>query len=244
MPLLAQGNESRQTVNEIQGGESVGKAHDVEIAPWDPRHVLQPFYETLRDRLITFFDIKNLTHKPKLVAVSGCASGAGVSTVAAGLAASLSETGEGNVLLVDMNIQNGAACQFHRGDLACGLDEVLEIEKRDNALVQDRLYVASESSNSEALPRALPNRFKSLVPRLKASDYDYIIFDMPPVSQISITPRLAKFMDIVLMVVESEKTDRNLVSRASSMLAETNANVGIVLNKGRNYVPRRLQQEL
>jgi Mrp family chromosome partitioning ATPase len=220
------------------------KAHHMEIAPWDPRHILRPFYGALRDRLITFFEVKNLTHKPKLVAVTGCASGAGVSTVAAGLAASLSETGEGNVLLVDMNLQNGVAHQFHRGDLACGLDEVLETEKRDNALVQDRLYVASESSASEALPRALPNRFKHLVPRLKASDYDYIIFDMPPVSQTSITPRLAKFMDMVLMVIESEKTDRELVRRASSLLAETKANVGIVLNKGRNYVPRRLQQEL
>jgi uncharacterized protein involved in exopolysaccharide biosynthesis/Mrp family chromosome partitioning ATPase len=244
MPLLAQRNDSRGTGNEVHGGESNGKALHVEIASWDPRHVLRPFYDALRDRLITFFDIQNLTHKPKLVAVSSCTTGAGVSSVAAGLAASLSETGEGNVLLVDMNIQNGAAHHFRRGDLACGLNEVLEMEKRDNALVQDRLYVASESSNSEALPRALPNRFKSLVPRLRASDYDYIIFDMPPVSQISITPRLAKFMDMVLMVVESEKTDRAVVRRATSMLTETKANVGIVLNKGLNYVPRRLQQEL
>ena len=90
----------------------------------------------------------------------------------------------------------------------------------------------------------LPQRFRNLIPRLKASDYDYIIFDMPPVSQISLTPRLAKFMDTVLMVVESEKTDRDVVKRATSWLTEANPNVGIVLNKSRNYVPKRLQQEI
>ncbi len=192
---------------------------------------------------MSFFDNRNMHHKPKLVALTSCGEGSGVSTVSAGLAASLSETGDGNVLLVDMNIENGGAAYFHNGKLSCGLDEALEAGKRDQALVQDKLYMVSETT-SDKLPAALPKRFKSLVPRLKASDYDYIIFDMPPVSQISMTPRLARFMDMVLMVVESEKTDREVVKRASALLSESRANVGIVLNKQRQYVPKRLRQEL
>ena len=210
----------------------------------NPQPSLGPFCETLRDRLITYFEVQNLTHKPKLVALTSCAEGSGVSTLAAGLAASLSETGDGNVLLVDMNQQSGAAHQFFKGNLAYSLDDALEAETRDNTLVQDNLYVVSEASNGSKLPSVLPKRFKGLVPRLKASDYDYIIFDMPPVSQISLTPRLARFMDSVLLVVESEKTDREVVKRASAMLTEHKANVGIVLNKTHTYVPKRLQQEL
>ncbi len=164
--------------------------------------------------------------------------------VSASLAAALSETGEGNVLLVDMNQRNGAAHQFHKGALACGIDEALEKDRRDDAMVQDNLYVVSENKSGEKPSTILPQRFKNLVPRLKASDYDYIIFDMPAVSQISMTPRLAKFMDMVLMVVESEKTDRDVVKRASALLAESRTHVGVVLNKARNYVPRRLRQEL
>jgi uncharacterized protein involved in exopolysaccharide biosynthesis/Mrp family chromosome partitioning ATPase len=214
-----------------------------EVAPWDVKHPLRPFYEGLRDRLVTYFEVRNLTHKPKLVAVAGCAKGAGVTSTAAGLAACLSEAGDGNVLLVDMNLAHGAAHHFYKGELACGLDEVLENGKRDDALVQDNLYVVSEGSNSDKLPRIMPKRFTSLVPKLKASDYDYIIFDMPPISQISITPRLASFMDIVLLVVESEKTDRDLVKRAAALLAESKANVGVVLNRTRSHVPRKLLQE-
>jgi Mrp family chromosome partitioning ATPase len=66
---------------------------------------------------------------------------------------------------------------------------------------------------------------------------------MPNVSQVSITPRLAGFMDMVLLVVESEKTDRDLVEGACGLLAESKAHVGVVLNKTRNYVPARFQQE-
>jgi Mrp family chromosome partitioning ATPase len=215
-----------------------------ETPPWDSRHQMQPFFETLRDRLIQYFEAKNLTHKPKLVSVTSCDHASGVSTIAAGLAASLSETGEGNVLLVDMNIANGSARRFYKGDLACGLDDALEQETRHQALVQDKLYVVTESNPGEGLPSALPTRFKSIVPRLKASDFDYIIFDMPPVTEISITPRLSKFMDTVLMVVEAEKTDLEVVRRANAILAEAKANVGIVFNKQRTYVPKLLQKEL
>jgi succinoglycan biosynthesis transport protein ExoP len=200
------------------------------------------FHETLRDRLIGYFESRNLTHKPKLVAVTGLRRGAGVTTTATGLARSLSETGEGNVLLVDMTAEQGSAQQFAKGRPVIGIDELLEA--RSQAHVTENLYVVSEGSNSDRLSRNLPQRFTKLVPKLKASDFDYIIFDMPTVNQLSITPRLAGFMDMVMMVVESEKTDRELVESACSMLAESKAHVGIVLNKTTNYVPRGLQQEM
>ncbi len=229
-----------------------GEAGDPQAAPqtngrlalWESSHGLQPFYETLRDRLMTYFEMINLTHKPKLVAVTSCAAGAGVTSTAAGLASSLSETGDGNVLLVNMNVRDGEAHHFYKGKLACGLDEVLEKETRQGALVQGNLYVAREQENDDKLPRILPKRFGHLLPKMKASDFDYIIFDMPPVSQISITPRLARFMDMVLLVVESEKTDRDVAKRVAAMLSESKTNVGIVLNKNRSYLPRRLHQEI
>jgi len=211
------------------------------LAKWDPALALDPFHETLRDRLLAYFESKNLTHKPKLVAVTGLARDAGVTTIAAGLAKCCSDTGEGNVLLVDMTAGQGSAQQFYKGKAVCGLEEILDA--RGSAKVEDKLYVVGEEPNSDKLSRALPKRFTQLVPKLKASDFDYIIFDMPPVSQISITPRLAGFMDMVLLVVESEKTDKDLVQKATALLAESKAHVGAVLNKTRNYVPQGLHQD-
>jgi polysaccharide biosynthesis transport protein len=219
-----------------------------ELPPWDEKHDLYPFSEALRDRLVTFFEVKGMTHKPKLIAMTSCNHGAGVTTVAAGLAASLSETGEGNVLLVDMNMDQGAAHPFYRGKPACGLEELLmgdnKQQKREEAMVQDKLFVVSGTETDQRLPKILPKRFTHLLPKLQSSEYDYIIFDMPPMSQTSVTPRLAALMDVVLMVVESGKTHRDVLQHANAMLQETKTNVGVVFNRQRTYVPRALHQEL
>ena len=227
-------------------GGALAPARQGLFVPGDENPVWRPFHETLRDRLIAYFEMLNLTHKPKLVALTSCHRGAGVSTLATGLASLLSETGDGNVLLVNMNSEEGDAHQFYKGKPNLGLDDLFEKEQanREHALVQENLYVIRESSNRDKLPAILPKRFSHLVTKMKASDYDYIIFDMPPVTQISVTPRLARFMDMVLLVVESEKTDRDVAQRAASLLTESRAHVGVVMNKNRTYVPRRLHQEL
>jgi succinoglycan biosynthesis transport protein ExoP len=216
----------------------------LEITSPKINNALHSHYDALRDRLVGYFESINLTRKPKLVAITSASKGAGVSTISAGLAASLSETGDGRVLLVDMNLENGAATQFVRGLPGCQLDDALVSDKRDSALVAENLYVVSEGSNADKLPRILPKRFASLVPKLKASDYDYIIFDMPPVTQTSVTTRLAGFMDTVMLVVESEKTDRDVVQQAHQLLAQSKANVTAVLNKTRKYTPARLQHDI
>ncbi len=241
---LNNGTEAGRDGPPAGGGDPPpGKNGALQVVSLERNPALQSFYEALRDRLIVYFEVKNLTHKPKLVAVTSAGQGAGVSTIAAGLAASLSETGDGNVLLVDMNLEQGAAQQFYKGKAGCGLDTALKTETKQNALVQENLYVVNGNANSAELPRILPKRFAALVPKLKASDYDYIIFDMPPVSQTSLTSRLARFMDMVLLVIESEKTDREVVQQANTWLAESGATVGAVLNKTRQYVPERLHQD-
>ena len=225
------------------GGNLVPTAN-LEVNSALVNHALDSHYDALRDRLVLYFESINLTRKPKLVAVTSAGRGAGVSTIASGLAASLSETGDGRVLLVDMNQENGGAQQFFNGKANCKLDDALLRDKRDEALVQERLYVVSEGSASDKLSRVLPKRFAALVPQLKASDYDYIIFDMPPVSQTSITTRLAGFMDTVMLVIESEKTDRDTVQQANALLTQSKANVTAVLNKTKQHVPGRLVHDI
>ena len=214
------------------------------LGPWNRQHPVRPFCDGLRDRLIVHFEVKNVTHNPKLVAVTSCDKGAGVSSVATGLAASLSETGDGNVLLVDMNVEGGAAQQFYKGKLGCGVDAVLEVEARKSAQIKENLYVATQPMGTgENLPSVLPKHLMGLIPKLRASDYDYIIFDMPAVTQTSMTPRLARLMDMVLLVIESEKTNQEVAKKVISLLGESKANVTTVLNKTHSYVPAKLHQE-
>ena len=215
------------------------------MAAWDPAHQLRAYTEGLRERVISYFEVHNLNlKKPKLVAVTGCDKGAGVSTLASGLAAALSKTGDGNVLLVDMNVDQGVAHPFYKGKPGCGISEALEPENRAEAQVQENLYLATlNNGGDDKLVRVLPTRFNQLMPRLKASDYDYIVFDMPPVTQTSATPRLASYMDLALLVIESEKTRQHSAVRASALMREARANVAAVLNKHRTHMPAGLSQE-
>jgi polysaccharide biosynthesis transport protein len=239
-PLLLEGQKSEALADVSVGSSETSLGTEPSL--WNRSPTFHQFYETLRDRLIVDFEVRKLTHKPKLLAVTGCGKGSGVTTVAVGLAACLSETGDGNVLLVDMSHERAAALQFWKGKTGCGLDDALY--DCDRAQVQDNLFVVTEGTNGDSRRRNLPLLFTQLVPKLKASKYDYIIFDMPPVSQTSVTPRLAAFMDQVLLVIESESTDRELVREANTLLSASNASVCAVLNKVRTYVPPRLHQGL
>ena len=205
---------------------------------------LSSYFDALRDRLIFFFEVRGVVKKPKLVAVTSCGDRAGVSTVTAGLAASLSKTGDGNVLLVDMNMGPHTPHHFRDGKIQVGLDDLLEGQHREEARVQDHLFVVPHATGNERLSRILPKWFSNMIPRLRASDYDYIIFDMPPVNQVSVTPQLARNMDMVFLLVESEKTNRDAVKRASSLLAQASCTLSVIVNRTRNYLPRPLLQEV
>lgn len=234
---------SRRNGKSSNGAEQAASSA---IEPWQPDHLLRHCAEGLRERLMTYFEVNDLNlKKPKLVAITSCGEGAGVSSLAGGLAAALSETGEGNVLLVDMNVSNGVAHSFYRGKPGSGLANALEPELRAEAQVQQNLYLASlqNGAGDGKLPLAVTKQFNHLVPKLKASDYDYIIFDMPPVAPTSLTARLASHMDITLLVIEAEKTGQQTATRASALMRESKVKLATILNKYRQHVPARLSQD-
>ncbi|MGA8659160.1 MAG: Wzz/FepE/Etk N-terminal domain-containing protein [Chthoniobacterales bacterium] len=163
------------------------------VAPWESDHFIRPFCEAIRDRLILYFGLHRITHEPKLVAFIGVSIGAGASTLAAGLAAALSETCDGKVLLVDQEFDT--------------------------------------------------KRFFELIAEFKRSDFDYVIFDLPSLSDTGTTLAMAAFMDKVLLVVEAEASNRDVVKRAYAELAAAKASVSVVFNKSRSYGPKWLQVE-
>jgi Mrp family chromosome partitioning ATPase len=89
----------------------------------------------------------------------------------------------------------------------------------------------------------LSKQLARVVPKLRVSDYDYIVFDLPPTTPTSMTARLAGLMDLVMVVVESEKDSQDSVVQATQMLSRSKARVSAVLNKVRDPVPAWLHKE-
>ena len=210
-----------------------------EIPPWEPSHFVRPYAAAIRDRLGLYFELNEMTHKPKLVGVTGFRDGGGISTLAAGLAAALSETGDGKVLLVDVNLGPGEVHPFFNGRPALPLTAALTANGSLPSAA-DNLYLATVGPTAVGVAQLGLKKFFDLMPNLQASDFDYVIFDMPPLDQTSPTLGMAGFMDKVLLVVEAEKTNRDTVKRGYEALTTSRDNVAVVLNKARSYAPKWL----
>jgi uncharacterized protein involved in exopolysaccharide biosynthesis/Mrp family chromosome partitioning ATPase len=222
-------------------GALATKRHHSKLAPWEPGHFMRPYCDAIRDRLGLYFELNHLTHKPKLVGVAGLSDNAGASTLAAGLAASLSETNDGKVLLVDVNLGPEEVHPFFKGKPAYPLNAALNKPKEEMASASDNLYLATVGSRNAGGPAHVGlKKFFDMMPNLKASDFDYIIFDMPPLHQTSPSWGMAAFMDKLLLVVEAEKNNRDLIKRGYGKLVAERDNVAVVVNKTRSYVPKWL----
>ena len=223
-------------------GALATKRHHSKLAPWEAGHFMRRYCDAIRDRLGLYFELNQLTHKPKLVGVASFSEAAGTSTLAAGLAASLSEMNDGKVLLVDVNLGPQAVHPFFKGKPAYPLTAALK-PRTEIASASENLYLATVGSPNAGPAQLGLKKFFDMMPNLKASDFDYIIFDMPRLAQTSPTWGMAAFMDKLLLVVEAEKNNREIIKRGYGKLVAERNNVSVVVNKARSYVPKWLDAE-
>ena len=203
-------------------------------------HFILPYSETIRDRIIFNFEVNNVKHKPKLVAVTGLSDGAGSSTIAAGLAKSFSDISGTKVLLVDLSSyhpeENLLFGEIRRHSLNSALHLAKDKEFKNSS---QSLYYASATARRDdsGISTFSPVHLYELMPHLEASEYDYIIFDMPPVDQTSRTLTMAGLMDKVLLVLDAENTSRDGLMWGYSELIKGRADVSCIFNKTRSHVP-------
>src|SRR5207244_5388557 len=136
----------------------------------------------------------------------------------------------------------GEVHPFFKGRLAYPLSTALQPSGSIDS-ASDNLYLATVAPPGAGPMQIALKRFFDLMPNLKASDFDYIIFDMPTLTQTSPTLGMAGFMDKVLLIAEAEKTNRDSITRGYAQLTAARANVSVVLNKTRSYVPQWLDGE-
>ena len=203
-------------------------------------HFIHPYSEAIRDRIVFNFQVNNMTHKPKLMAVTGLSAGAGASTIAAGLAKAFSEVNGAKVLLVDLTSEypddNPMFGNKPLHSLVGALQAARNTRFKEGS---QNLYLASAASRkSEPGATAFgPMHLYELLPHFRASEFDYIIFDMPALGQTSPTLAMAGLMDKVLLVVDGEDTSRETLKWGYSELVKGRADVSCIYNKARSHAP-------
>lgn len=221
----------------------VTRRNDVTAGDKAAEHFIAPYVAAIQDRIVFNFQINNINHKPKLVALTGLSQGAGTSTIAAGLAKALADTKGQKVLLVDLNVDSGAV----QGHPAASLFKALDFSRSERFRHTSKsLYFAGASTRRDSKnPHALaPSALQEIMPHLVASDFDYIVFDMPPVGPTSPTLTMAGFMDKVLLVLDGGNTSREHLSWGFTELEKAKADVSCIFNKARTHAPRWVQGEM
>jgi uncharacterized protein involved in exopolysaccharide biosynthesis/Mrp family chromosome partitioning ATPase len=208
-------------------------------------HFIEPFTAAMHDRIVFNFEINNITHKPKLIALTGLSEGAGTSTIATGLAKSFADGSNNKVLLVDLNpAVNGSGSASEQ---KTSLKHALEMSRTEHFHQTPRgLFFASASTRrfqNESTALA-PIHLREMLPSLVASGYDYIIFDLPPVDSTSPAIAMAGFMDKVLLVLDAGNTTPDRLKWAYSELEKARVDISCVLNKVKSHAPRWIEGDL
>ncbi len=177
------------------------------------------------------------------IGVIGVDVGVGASTLAANLALASDVDCRLKTVLVDADSRQRSVSKMFGLNGSPGLVELLQgaaspdecIQKVNDGKVE--LVASAADSNCEMLSNSAEEIVQALETYL--TDYDLLIVDLPAASQPDQAVALAKHLDCVLVVAESEKTQFAATERLLNRLYGSNTEVlGVVLTKTRDYLPR------
>lgn len=190
-------------------------------------------YKSLRTNL-SFVSVNNQYHK---IVVTSSIPGEGKSTVSINLSIALADSGN-RVLLIDTDLRKPVMQKYLRipkNLKAGGLTSVLAgIKPLDQCIIHftDICIDVITSGPIPPNPAELlsSKKMEEVVSSLE-KQYDYIIFDTPPVSVVTDAAALTKITDGVIFVVRHNSTPIETAQFAKRNLENVKANIiGCVLN--------------
>lgn len=190
-------------------------------------------YQSLRTSVI----FSSESRQRKVVLITSTGPQEGKSSTVANLGRTLAAAGD-RVLVVDCDLRRPTQHLIHGMERDHGLTNYLAAAV-DSADWTD--YVKSAGPNSPyvmtcgPLPPSPPEllgsaRFVDLIENLRES-YDWVLLDSPPAASLADTTQLAAAVDMVILVVQHYRTDRDMVRKTMQRLQVIRTPiVGAVLN--------------
>lgn len=181
----------------------------------------------------------------RVIAVTSCRDGEGVSTVASNLALTLARKSDQRILLVEANYLNPAMHKIFGIKVVPGLTDHLAEGQGSltsiNSQRSSNLDVVQAGKGEINLYQLADSREFSEHLTLWKMEYDFVILDIPAILKTKSTLRLSRLVDAVVLVVEAEKVHHEAVRKALAQLDQAKAKVlGVVLNKRKFHIPEWL----
>jgi uncharacterized protein involved in exopolysaccharide biosynthesis/Mrp family chromosome partitioning ATPase len=207
-------------------------------------HAIQEIRISFEDiKNLLFMSVKDEPKKPYVIAITSCYRGEGVSTIALGVAYSIAQYDKMNVLFVDSSSHQINTDRVLGVNRPPGLFEIKlnkESVPEDNAKKLKSVLVPKIASE-EVDYFAKNLNMDSLLPTVHKHDYQYIILDLPSLSEGGSGLKSAGIADGVILVIEAEKVRREVAIRTLEKLEKVGATLfGVVINKRQHYIPEWL----
>jgi capsular exopolysaccharide synthesis family protein len=190
-------------------------------------------YQSLRTSVI----FSSESRKRKVVVITSSGPQEGKSSTIANLARTLATAGD-RVLVIDCDLRRPTQHLVHGMDREDGLTNYLasapgSADWRDFIKETDpaNLHILTCGPIPPSPPELLGSeRFINLIDEAQAA-YDWVLIDSPPAASLADTTQLAALADMVVLVVQHYRTDRDIVRKTVQRLQTVQTPiVGAVLN--------------
>jgi tyrosine-protein kinase Etk/Wzc len=198
----------------------------------DEQEGFRESFRVLRTKINTHFE-----YEKKILMFTSCEENTGKTSIVANLAISIAQSNK-RVLVVDCDLKKGTLSRtlnvpkdspglitFLRGE--AGTPYIYN--KIDNNL--DILPAGGITEDSSELIGS--DYMKKLYKMISSSDYDYIIFDTPPVTRVVDGLILGRLVQNVVLILRPEHTFKDSVKWGIHEMEQSNMNIiGTVINAG------------
>ncbi|MGJ9383966.1 CpsD/CapB family tyrosine-protein kinase [Salipaludibacillus sp. CF4.18] len=200
------------------------------VTEFDKKSPIAEQFRTLR----TNIQFASVDRQLKTMMITSSSPGEGKSTVIANLGVVLAQQ-HNKVLLVDSDLRKPTVHFTFALPNQVGLTNVVTQQAAfDDVVVNTsipRLDVLPSGpvppNPSELLGSRAMKEFVNQV----AKNYDYILFDAPPVNAVTDPQVLSRLVDGAILVIRSGQTEEEMAKRAVESLKKVDANIlGVVLN--------------
>ncbi|MGC9932357.1 CpsD/CapB family tyrosine-protein kinase [Priestia aryabhattai] len=195
-----------------------------------PKSPITEQFRTIR----TSIQFSNVDTDLRSVVVTSPNPAEGKSTITANLAIVFAQQGK-RVLLIDSDLRKPTAHYTFQLENNIGLTNILTrqvtLEKAVKKASQENLWILTSGPIPPNPSELLGSRsMKDLLEQIK-NEYDFVIFDSPPVLAVTDAQVLSNLTDGVVLVMSSRNTQIDSAKKAKELLESVGAKIlGVVLN--------------
>ena len=203
-------------------------------------------YKLLRTNIL--FALPDNQHKYRIIGVTSSSCGEGKSTTALNLSYMLAEAGE-HVMLIEGDMRMPTISRVLNLQSSPGLSNILAgLSKIEDVLQESGLHSHLQIICSGDIPpnpsELLGAKSMGTLMEALAEDYDFIIFDLPPVTEVADPLVVSKLVDGMILVVRQNYVSRRALANTVRQLEYVNTKVlGFVMThvsdgKNKKYYKR------